>query len=318
MEAASETPMIDAEAIAARQVPVPGTLCLDHVSHFVPDIEAASAVLSGLGFELTPYSAQATKNAGGESVPAGAANRCVMLESGYLEFLTPTLDTPVGMQIRAAIARHTGQHLIAFGTPTAEEEHARLSRHGLSPMPLVNLQRQVDVSGEQRTARFSVVRVAPETMPEGRVQFVQHLTPECLWQPKFVRQPNGVTGLLGTFVVADEPAEVAARYALFSALLPRPIRGFVQLTTGRGQVFIGSGTACKTLFGEDPPAAPAMAGYALACSDPKALRAKLIATGCSVSEPSPGLYGAILPREIGSAWIFGTEAAFHDWLSPGC
>ncbi len=310
--------MTISESIAAQQVPAPGTLCLDHVSHFVPDIEAASRVLSGLGFELTPFSAQTTKNAAGETVPAGAANRCVMLESGYLEFLTPTQDTVVGLQIRAAIARHTGQHLIAFGTPAAEEEHARLERHGFSPLPLVNLQRQVNVSGEQRMARFSVVRVAPETMPEGRVQFVQHLTPECLWQPKFVRQPNGVTGLLGTFVVANEPAEVAARYARFSALLPRPIRGFVQLTTGRGHVFVGSDTACKTLFGEDPPAAPAMAGYALECDDAPGLRARLLNMGCNVTEPSPDLFAAPLPMALGGAWLFGSRAAYEDWLAPGC
>lgn len=310
--------MTQTETIAALQVPVPGTINLDHVAHFVPDIDAASRALGELGFTLTPFSPQMTKNDAGQAVPAGAGNRCVMLESGYLEFLTPTSDTPVAAQIRAAIGRHTGQHLIAFGTPTAEEEHARLERHGFAPLPLVNLQREVDVSGEKRMARFSVVRVAPATMPEGRVQFVQHHTPECLWQPKYVRHPNGVTGLLGAFVVADEPPEVAARFARFSGLLPRPIRGFVQISTGRGQVFIGSGTACKSLFGEDPPAAPAMAGYALSCNDPKGLQSRLLALGCTVSERSPDLYAAILPSEIGSAWVFGTEAAFGDWLSPGC
>jgi hypothetical protein len=30
------------------------------------------------------------------------------------------------------------------------------------------------------------------------------------------------------------------------------------------------------------------------------------------------LYGAILPPEIGGAWLFGREAAFADWISPGC
>jgi hypothetical protein len=306
------------DSIPTRQLPPPGTLSLDHVAHFVPDMDAASGALEKLGFSLTPFSLQMTKDAAGEPVPAGAGNRCAMLASGYLEFLTPTSDTPVALQIRAAIARHTGQHLIAFGTPAAEDEHARLERHGFSPLPLVNLQREVDVSGEQRPARFSVVRVPPEAMPEGRVQFVQHHTPECLWQPKYLDHPNGVTGLLGAFVVADEPEEVAARFAHFTALLPKPIRGFVQLKTGRGDVFVGSGTACKALFGEEPPPVPAMAGYALACKDPKGLRDRLTALGCSVSESSPDLYAAILPPQIGSAWLFGTEAAYEDWLSPVC
>ena len=306
------------EAIPAQQIPPPGSITLDHVAHFVPDIDAASLVIEQLGFSLTPFSLQMAKNEAGETVPAGAGNRCAMLARGYLEFLTPTSDTPLGRQIGAAIARHTGQHLIAFGTPTAEEEHARLERHGFAPLPLVNLQRDVDVSGTQRLARFSVVRVPPGAMPEGRVQFVQHHTPECLWQPKFVDHPNGVTGLLGAFVVAEEPVEVAARYAEFAGLLPRPLAGFVRLATGRGDVFIGSDTACKLLFGTEPPPAPAMAGYAFACEDAQELRARLVAIGCSVSEPSPDLFAARLPEAVGSAWLFGTEAAFQDWLAPGC
>lgn len=305
-------------SIPKRQQPTPGTLNIDHVAHFVPDIGAASGLLEQLGFTLTPFSLQTTRNEAGEAIPAGAGNRCAMLEGGYLEFLTPTGDTPIGQQIRAAIARYTGQHLIAFGTPSAEEDHTRLVRHGFSPLPFVNLQREVDVAGENRMARFSVVRVAPETMPEGRVQFVQQLTPECLWQPRYVVHPNGVTGLLGTFVVADDPAKVAARYAEFSGLLPRRIAGFVRLATARGDVLVGSDTACRTLFSGEPPPAPAMAGYALACKDPEGLRARLLALGCSVSEPSPDLYAACLPPQIGGAWLFGTEGAYRDWITPGC
>ena len=305
-------------SIPERQQPVPGTLNVDHVAHFVPDIGTASRVLAHLGFNLTPFSLQTTRNDAGESIPAGAGNRCAMLEGGYLEFLTPTGDTPVGLQIRAAIGKYTGQHLIAFGTPAAEEDHARLTRHGYSPLPLVNLQREVDVAGERRMARFSVVRVSPETMPEGRVQFVQHLTPECLWQPQYLGHANGVTGLLATFIVAEDPAKVAARYAEFSGLLPRRIQGFVRLATASGDVLVGSDTACRTLFGGEPPAAPAMAGYALACKDPEGLRARLVAAGCAVSEPSPDLYAASLPPEIGGAWLFGPEGAYKDWLMPGC
>ena len=308
----------NAAPVAAQQIPAPGTINLDHVAHFVTDMDAASRALDELGFVLTPFSPQMNRNERGEAVPAGTANRVAMLERGYFEILTPIADTPLAKQLRDAIERHSGQHLIAFGTPTAEEEHARLERNGFSPLPLVNLQREVDVNGEMRLARFSVVRVAPETMPEGRVQFCQHHTPECMWQPRYVRQPNGVTGLLATFVVADEPEAVAARFAHFSGLLPRPIRGFVRLTTGRGDLFVGSGTACKALFGEEPPAAPAMAGYALECSDPQGLRTRLLNAGCSVSEPSPDLFAATLPEAIGGAWLFGTRAAYEDWLGPIC
>jgi len=309
---------ISNEPISAPQVPPLGTLNLDHVAHFVPDRDAASAVLEKLGFVLTPFSPQFNRDAAGELVPAGTGNRCAMFAKGFVEFLTPTADTPLAAQLRTAIARYTGHHLIAFGTPAAQEEHSRLERHGFEPLPLVNLQREVDVSGKPGFVRFSVVRVRPETMPEGRVQFCQHHTPENMWQPKYLDHPNGVTGLIAAFVVADEPEQVAARYARFSGLLPRPVRGFVQLTTDRGDVYVGSATACKSLFGEEPPAAPSMAGYALACRDPNGLADRLGSMGCSVSRPSPDLFAANLPAELGGAWLFGSEAALEDWISPGC
>ncbi len=306
------------EDAAAQQVPAPGTINLDHVAQFVPDMDAASRSLEELGFVLTPFSPQFNRDEQGNPVPAGTANRVAMLERGYFEVLTPTADTPLARQLRDAIARYAGQHLIAFGTPAAEEEHARLERHGFAPLPLVNLQREVDVEGEMRLTRFKVVRVAPGAMPEGRVQFCQHLTPECMWQPRYVRQPNGVTGLLATFVVADDPGAVAARFGEFTALIPKPIRGFVQLSTARGDVFIGSPTACKALFGEEPPVAPAMAGYALECDDAPGLKARLEKAGCVVTEPSPDLFAATLPASFGGAWVFGPRAAYEDWLAPIC
>ncbi len=122
---------------ARRQRPPPGQLYLDHVSHFVPDLDAAGALLAKLGFAVTPISAQVTQDG-----PAGTSNRCVMLREGYLEFLTPTADTPNARRMRASMKRYRGVHLVCFGTPAAEEEHARLESAGFAPQPLVHLRAQ--------------------------------------------------------------------------------------------------------------------------------------------------------------------------------
>ena len=101
--------------VAERQRPRPGDLCLDHVSHFVPDLDAAAGVLAALGFAVTPISVQRTREG-----PAGSSNRCVMLREGYVEVLAPTHDTPTARRMRAAIERHVGVHLVCFGTPSAQ------------------------------------------------------------------------------------------------------------------------------------------------------------------------------------------------------
>ena len=73
---------------AERQKPAPGELYVDHVSHFVADLDAAARAMEALGLRVTPVSAQKTHEG-----PLGASNRCAMLEEGYIELLSPTRST---------------------------------------------------------------------------------------------------------------------------------------------------------------------------------------------------------------------------------
>src|SRR5258708_38123891 len=107
---------------AELQKPPPGELFLDHASHFVRDLDAAAEFLEQLGFKVTPLSIQ---EVAGSRV---GANRCVMLEQGYIEILRPTLQPDPGLR------------LACFGTPDAEAEHRRLADHGFEPQPVIDLQ----------------------------------------------------------------------------------------------------------------------------------------------------------------------------------
>ncbi|MEO8143823.1 MAG: VOC family protein [Betaproteobacteria bacterium] len=285
------------------RVSVPGGLVLDHVAHFVPDLGAAARALEALGFTVTPPSAQQTTDG-----PAGTSNVCVMLEQGYLEFLAPNgsnpdADTPNAQRLRASMRRYAGVHLACFGTPDAEGEHRRLKDHGFGPLPLVQLQRE---TAERKTAKFQVVRAAPERMPEGRIQFVQHLTPEAIWRPQYLGHTNNVVKLACVFAVARDPVEAGARWARFAALLPRPEGAFVHLPASRGQVLIGNRESWIALLGAAPDA-PALAGYALECRDPTILVSRCKQIGLAPAELRENLYAVPLPRSLGGAWIFGTR-----------
>src|SRR5262249_58629782 len=146
---------------------------------------------------------------------------------------------------------------------------------GFEPQPLVDLAREV-AGG---TARFKVVRLPPEKMPEGRIQYVEQLTPEQLWRPADVNALR----LDEVYVVADQPVETAARWARFSALVPRAERDGVRLETARGRIFIGTRAAVAKLLGEAPPA-PAIAGYALGGGQPKTLVARCKEAGAAVQK----------------------------------
>jgi len=284
---------ISAMSLAQRQKPEPGTLCLDHVAHLVKDLGEAGALLEALGFAVTPRSDHRAAGA-----PLGAANRCVMLESGYLEFLSPTHDTPHAQRLRALMERYDGVHLACLGTTDAPAELRRLEAHGFAPQPLVDFEREVEGG---KVARFQIVRPAAEAMPEGRVQYVRQVTPEHLWLPKYVGHENGVKSLDAVYIVAHDVAATAARWARFTALLPRPQGSEVLLETARGRVVIGTREALSKTLGDAPPA-PALAGYALGCRDAAAFAERCITAGLAVRKNGPS-YAVSLPSSLGGAWV---------------
>jgi hypothetical protein len=257
----------------------------------VPDLDAAARLLEKLGLSSTPVSHHQIAGK-----PAGTSNRCVMLEQGYLEILCPKLDTPHAQRVRNLMARYDGVHLACFGTPDAAFEHQRLAAHGFEPEPLVNLERKID-TGEE--LRFNVVYVPPGKMPEGRVQYCEHLTPEHLWKDAYVNPLS----LEEIYVVARNPVQTAARWALFAGLLPKAEGKTVRLESARGSVVIGTR---KTLSGflDDVPAAPGIAGYRLGCRSPGRMAERCAGAGAKV-EKKGRQYSVALPPALGGTWILG-------------
>lgn len=280
--------------IAARQKPLPGNLCLDHAGHFVPDLEAAAALLDQLGFHATPVSVHQV-----QGKPAGTSNRCVMLEEGYLEILAPTLDTPNARRTRTLMTRYDGIHLVCYGTPAAAAEHARLAAHGFEPEPLVELRRKIE-GGEE--VGFRVVYVAPEKMPECRAQFCEHLTPQLVWQDHWKKHRNGAIGLRAAYLVADDPAAVAARWAEFSGLLPFRDGEELRLETARGTIFVCTAQALSRFIEHVPPA-PGVAAIGLKFKDPQAFAERCRKAGLKVAKSARG-HCVSLPPALGGAWVF--------------
>jgi hypothetical protein len=248
-------------------------------------------LLEKLGLSATPESAHRVKGK-----PAGTSNRCVMLEQGYLEILCPKLDTPHAQRARNFMTRYDGVHLACFGTPDAAFEHQRLASHGFDPEPVVNLERKID-TGEQ--LRFNVVYVPPEKMPEGRVQYCEHLTPEHLWKPQYVNPLQ----LEEIYVVARNPVQTAARWALFAGLLPRREGDLVRLDTARGKILVATRTILSRLLG-NVPAAPGIAGYRLGCRSPGRLAERCAKAGAKVKRRGKR-YAVTLPAALGGSWILG-------------
>ena len=279
--------------IAGRQKPPAGQLFLDHVAHFVPDLDAAAELLQALGFAPTAVSHHRVAGK-----PAGTSNRCLMLREGYIEILSPTLDTPNARRVRNHMSRYAGVHLVSFGTPSAQEDHARLEAHGFDPEPLVALRRKT-AGG---LLGFKVVYAPPAKMPEGRMQYCEHLTPELLWTKKHLAHRNGVLGLAAAYVVAKDPIRAAARWGEFAGLIPSPDGKLVRLDCARGKIFIGTAKALSG-FIENVPPAPGVAAIGFRFRNPKAFSEKCKRLGLKVRKTPKG-YSVTLPPALGGTWLF--------------
>ena len=290
---------------AAAQLPAAGELTLDHVAHFVPHVDSASSALEKLGFTLTPFSEQSHRaEPGGPLVPAGAGNRCAMLKRGYLEFLTPAGATPVASQLRAAIKRYVGVHLIAFGTASPEADHARLAKAGFSPLDSVALQREIGTWSGTETARFTVVRVPPGKMEEGRIQFCRHHTPELLWQERWLAHPNRAAALNGVILRVVDAQEAAQRYARYTGLLAQVSGSVWRVATARGYLVFTDRDVLHRRLGVVPPSLPWIAGYVLESEDIAATGDILRKAGVPVHVLGNHRLLVNLPPAVGGIVIF--------------
>lgn len=249
------------------QLPGPGELFIDHIAFFVDRMEGAADALAQLGFTATPLAPQSNAPAdSGPAVPVGLANRCVMLERGYLEVLAihRETDNPLLAQHRAALARHTGLHLLAFSTDDTVALHGRLRANGFETLEPVALRRNIETETGEEELRFRVQRIAAGQMPEGRVQALEHLTPDALWQKRWMTHANGARALTDLLLLDDTPAEAARRYGRFTGGTALERGSAFLLTTDRGRLTIANtGWITERLPDAPLPPAPGFAACAL-------------------------------------------------------
>ncbi len=206
-------------------------IALDHVGVAARDLPPLAAAYERLGFTLTPVAQQSGRRRPDLPVEAfGSGNRCAFLRHGYIELiaiLDPTLyDNGLG----AWIERHAGMHILALAMADEQANLDRLRRAGLDIPGVAYLERPVEKGGP--TARFA--RLPLPDAPEGRLQLIRHLTPELVWQDRWMAHANGAVALDAAVLVAAAPAESAARLSRLAGLPvePDPAGGFVLVLPG--------------------------------------------------------------------------------------
>ncbi len=281
---------------------------LNHVGVAVRDLSDTVRRFEAMGFQLTPYSPHSAAWKPGEPVqPQGSGNRCVMFANDYLEILASENPVRPAARISNFLRRHQGAHIICFNTARPHDVEKRLVAEGVSTSGVIPLQREIDTPEGMRTAKFARIQFAPEHSPEGYIQAAQHLTPQYIYQPRYIVHPNGCDSLRTTFLVTNDLPGFAAKYRQFTGLAEEPTDHAVRFDfpLGTRLMIVQAEHAPYYLPASLYPPLPAIAGVAFRCPDLAAQRNRLVEQGFAVTEAQGRL---VVPAEQAS----GVAVAFEE------
>jgi len=272
---------------------------LDHVGVVAREPGPLFAAFQRLGFTLTPVSRQSGRlRADGPIEPWGTGNRCAMLREGYIELLGMFDPALPANGLDRFLARYAGMHILALGIDDEEANLERLRRAGLDIPGVLHLERAVD-DADPSGPRARFARLPIPDAPEGRLQLVRHLTPEAIWQERFMQHANQAVALETAILAVADPADTAARLSRLAGrpVTPDPAGGF-GLELPRGRLRILPPNALDAIFaGVAAPTLPFMAGFVVRTADAARSARALV----------PGL------REVPGgwmAWVGGAAVVF--------
>lgn len=273
---------------------------INHVGMAVRDLTATSARYEAMGFMLTPYSPHSGALKPGEPVrPLNSGNRCVMFAHNYLEILASADPAQPAAKISAFLVRHQGAHIICFGSEQLESVDAHLKAQGITTSDVIPLQREIDTPEGVRTAKFQRVQFAPDDSPEGYIQAARHLTPQYIYQPRYIAHPNGCTELSDVLLVADDIEHFSDKYQRYTGLNPAAEDDAVvfRFSLASKLTLLHPRHAAALIPGSLLPPIPGIAGIVFRCPDLAAQRRRLERGGFTIATAAGRL---VVPAEEAS------------------
>jgi hypothetical protein len=135
-----------------------------------------------------------------------------MLQQGYVELLGIVDPAQFTNNLDTFLADREGLVGFAFATADAENAARQLAAAGLKPGGPKDLGRLLELPEGDVTPRFKLVMLPRDATPGVSAFLCQHLTPELLRRPEWLRHANGATALVGMTAVVDDPRSIADAY----------------------------------------------------------------------------------------------------------
>ena len=221
---------------------------IDHPVIAVESLDGSHAVYERLGFTIPPR---------GSHVEWGTGNWCIMFPADYLELRGIIDPKRFTLELDKHLATHgEGMMGLAFGTTGADAACEEMKAAGMNPKPVRSLARNFELPGGWVQPKFRLCFPdAADVEGLHHVVLCEHLTPELIRKPEYLRHANGVTGVAGLVGVIDDVDRIerVQRRLLGGPAVRRTADGLA-LTVPSGQVIeLLTAPAFERRFGDSWP-----------------------------------------------------------------
>ncbi len=283
---------------------------LDHIVHAVRDLDAGADLYRRLGFTVGARNRH----------PWGTHNHIVQLPGFFIEVLTMSEPDKLGVGGFSALfggynqrflEQHEGFSLLILESADAAADARAFEAAKIAASEVMRFERDgTRPDGKPMKVAFSLAFARDALAPAHNFAVCQQHYPENFWNPAWQHHANGVTGVGGVVIVADNPSD---HHIFCSAFVgERELQSTsagITLTTPRGDLQVMAPAAFADHFGVAAPDVTAggrLAALRLASSDLAVTDAALASGGFT---PVRRMNRLVVPPEqaLGAALVF--EAA---------
>lgn len=227
---------------------------LDHIVHAVRNLDAAADLYRRIGFTVGARNQH----------PWGTHNHVVQLPGFFIELLAvaepeklghDTISTHFGRFNQTFLQKEQGFSLLILESHDAAKDAEEFTRTGFGLGTAARFERAGRrPDGSEVKVAFSLAFARDARAPDCGFAVCQQHFPENFWNPAFQQHRNGVTGVAGAVLVADNPSD---HHIFLSALSGErellSTSSGIKVSTPRGDIQVMDRSAYSNHFGAAPP-----------------------------------------------------------------
>ena len=226
---------------------------LDHIVHAVRDLDAAAALYRRLGFTVGARNRH----------PWGTHNHIVQLPGFFVELLAVAEPDKLGSEgfsalfgtfNRTFLKRREGLSFLMLESRDASADAAQFRAAEIAVSDALHFEREgTRPDGTKVTVGFSLAFARDAAAEIGFATCQQHY-PENFWNPKFQTHANGVTGVAGVTMAAEDPEHHRHFLSAFTGVGEvMSNAGGIAVETPRGAIEVMKPAAYRDYAGIEPP-----------------------------------------------------------------